>query len=123
MNNGRSIDGFPASYVHIGNGSFLGIAVSDLLLLVMMGIGIFITQFTPTGNRIYALGGNETVVRQEGINVDGLKLFVRSEEHTSELQSRQYLVCRLLLEKKNKILYNIHHSRTQKMTEILKKMN
>src|SRR3712207_7546700 len=31
----------------------------------------------------------------------------RSEEHTSELQSRQYLVCRLLLEKKNtlKLLY------------------
>src|SRR3712207_7053615 len=31
----------------------------------------------------------------------------RSEEHTSELQSRQYLVCRLLLEKKKKI-YIIH---------------
>src|SRR3712207_7277030 len=30
------------------------------------------------------------------------KLGVRSEEHTSELQSRQYLVCRLLLEKKKK---------------------
>src|SRR3712207_6855928 len=29
----------------------------------------------------------------------------RSEEHTSELQSRQYLVCRLLLEKKKKIIY------------------
>src|SRR5947209_13097501 len=29
-------------------------------------------------------------------------LFPRSEEHTSELQSRQYLVCRLLLEKKKK---------------------
>src|SRR3712207_6857926 len=28
----------------------------------------------------------------------------RSEEHTSELQSRQYLVCRLLLEKKTKAL-------------------
>src|SRR3712207_7866482 len=28
-------------------------------------------------------------------------LSTRSEEHTSELQSRQYLVCRLLLEKKN----------------------
>src|SRR3712207_8581580 len=28
----------------------------------------------------------------------------RSEEHTSELQSRQYLVCRLLLEKKNKLI-------------------
>src|SRR3712207_8899310 len=31
----------------------------------------------------------------------------RSEEHTSELQSRQYLVCRLLLEKKN-----IHSTRS-----------
>src|SRR3712207_7804486 len=29
----------------------------------------------------------------------------RSEEHTSELQSRQYLVCRLLLEKKKKKTY------------------
>src|SRR3712207_7342202 len=29
---------------------------------------------------------------------------LRSEEHTSELQSRQYLVCRLLLEKKKKAL-------------------
>src|SRR3712207_6848333 len=30
-----------------------------------------------------------------------LIVLARSEEHTSELQSRQYLVCRLLLEKKN----------------------
>src|SRR3712207_7213453 len=30
----------------------------------------------------------------------------RSEEHTSELQSRQYLVCRLLLEKKKKTQHN-----------------
>src|SRR3712207_6916683 len=34
----------------------------------------------------------------------------RSEEHTSELQSRQYLVCRLLLEKK-KTNMNMHPSR------------
>src|SRR3712207_7699358 len=33
---------------------------------------------------------------------DGAQTPVRSEEHTSELQSRQYLVCRLLLEKKKK---------------------
>src|SRR3712207_7592896 len=30
---------------------------------------------------------------------EGKECFARSEEHTSELQSRQYLVCRLLLEK------------------------
>src|SRR5215203_7443823 len=35
----------------------------------------------------------------------------RSEEHTSELQSRQYLVCRLLLEKKKK---NKKHNNTKK---------
>src|SRR3712207_8013924 len=32
----------------------------------------------------------------------------RSEEHTSELQSRQYLVCRLLLEKKNHSVHTFH---------------
>src|SRR3712207_7226671 len=34
---------------------------------------------------------------------EGILTVIRSEEHTSELQSRQYLVCRLLLEKKKKI--------------------
>src|SRR5438445_1818612 len=36
----------------------------------------------------------------------------RSEEHTSELQSRQYLVCRLLLEKKKKGRQQRHLSRS-----------
>src|SRR3712207_8982515 len=34
----------------------------------------------------------------------------RSEEHTSELQSRQYLVCRLLLEKNQDLLVTRRHS-------------
>src|SRR3712207_8544306 len=34
-----------------------------------------------------------------------IALMARSEEHTSELQSRQYLVCRLLLEKKITLLH------------------
>src|SRR3712207_8985935 len=37
----------------------------------------------------------------------------RSEEHTSELQSRQYLVCRLLLEKKKKYTHHTHSLLTQ----------
>src|SRR5687768_17996671 len=36
------------------------------------------------------------------IEIETLKRPIRSEEHTSELQSRLHLVCRLLLEKKNK---------------------
>src|SRR3712207_7338630 len=38
---------------------------------------------------------------------------VRSEEHTSELQSRQYLVCRLLLEKKKIYTTQPLHSHTR----------
>src|SRR3712207_8456145 len=38
---------------------------------------------------------------------DGPRYVSRSEEHTSELQSRQYLVCRLLLEKKKITRYLI----------------
>src|SRR3712207_7918401 len=42
---------------------------------------------------------------------DILKAKQRSEEHTSELQSRQYLVCRLLLEKKKHKQFTSLHSR------------
>src|SRR3712207_8894381 len=41
-----------------------------------------------------------------GLGAADLEAVVRSEEHTSELQSRQYLVCRLLLEKKKNIVSN-----------------
>src|SRR3712207_8482362 len=48
-------------------------------------------------------------------NIDPFDLFdisePRSEEHTSELQSRQYLVCRLLLEKKKKLHHEMQPSR------------
>src|SRR5258707_9575347 len=47
------------------------------------------------------------------LNIRALMGTVRSEEHTSELQSRQYLVCRLLLEKKQK---HICYSATELIT-------
>src|SRR3712207_7837921 len=43
-----------------------------------------------------------SLLRRSGhFTAEVLQARLRSEEHTSELQSRQYLVCRLLLEKKN----------------------
>src|SRR3712207_7383204 len=44
----------------------------------------------------------DKILLKESINHAKNELNKRSEEHTSELQSRQYLVCRLLLEKKKK---------------------
>src|SRR3712207_7822412 len=49
-----------------------------------------------------------TILKECIENILKLRL-ARSEEHTSELQSRQYLVCRLLLEKKNNYIQNFFH--------------
>src|SRR3989442_7537871 len=45
---------------------------------------------------------NFLLLDQLGDALDGFRHIIRSEEHTSELQSRPHLVCRLLLEKKNR---------------------
>src|SRR3712207_7612290 len=62
------------------------------------------------GPRLRLGGGDRSIVgcfelgqwdvAKRGVQSGGVPPFHRSEEHTSELQSRQYLVCRLLLEKK-----------------------
>src|SRR3712207_8194246 len=51
----------------------------------------------PIGNDPYGIPGDDRERLPTGWRTGSR---VRSEEHTSELQSRQYLVCRLLLEKK-----------------------
>src|SRR3712207_8864739 len=63
-------------------------------------------RLTPAGSAYEQYAGTcagrlpyRTSACQERLGAGGT---TRSEEHTSELQSRQYLVCRLLLEKKNK---------------------
>src|SRR3712207_6898964 len=53
------------------------------------------------------------VPRASAASGGGCSPELRSEEHTSELQSRQYLVCRLLLEKKKITPYHIYHKQRQ----------
>src|SRR3712207_8898532 len=58
----------------------------------------------PTRDTVFALDDELYIVCAEA-DAEAIQAFIgpelnRSEEHTSELQSRQYLVCRLLLEKK-----------------------
>src|SRR5947209_13652502 len=57
-----------------------------------------VNHFVITGARVF---DGEDVLGVVDVEVADGRI-VRSEEHTSELQSRQYLVCRLLLEKKKK---------------------
>src|SRR3712207_9463985 len=52
--------------------------------------------------RVHRWAGSSSTSGSSGSSLALYRTDPRSEEHTSELQSRQYLVCRLLLEKKKK---------------------
>src|SRR2546429_1676499 len=56
---------------------------------------------------IFSGKGSCSTKRRSRLLVSGPKVSRRSEEHTSELQSRLHLVCRLLLEKKKQALTDI----------------
>src|SRR2546422_6117477 len=64
-------------------------------------------QMKTHGRRSRLTDKGEPYARER--NAVGIRLSFRSEEHTSELQSRLHLVCRLLLEKKK----NAHRSPTR----------
>src|SRR2546422_7917942 len=67
-------------------------------------------QIHPRTTRLEAVAAREAEPARPG--GAGPRAGDRSEEHTSELQSRLHLVCRLLLEKKNKRRVTSQHSRT-----------
>src|SRR3712207_7614455 len=75
---------------------------------------LFRSVLTLTGNKARAIAaardaGLPVLASTEpSADLDTLLAAARSEEHTSELQSRQYLVCRLLLEKKNTVIFRSH---------------
>src|SRR3712207_8058774 len=72
---------------------FRSLAVTDLLAQVV-ALSAAVTAA--------ALGAGDWALVAQQLTQGVVVLAGRSEEHTSELQSRQYLVCRLLLGKKNK---------------------
>src|SRR3712207_7623332 len=68
--------------------------VADVVQLPAAGLAHRDDRQTAGSRRLRLLGDGQRQARGQYGGGD-----VRSEEHTSELQSRQYLVCRLLLEK------------------------
>src|SRR3712207_8071786 len=81
---------FPYTTLFRSTSSQARLVASQLLNLVMFGMSLIAALGT-------AFLAGPTL---SGEVESGISLTMRSEEHTSELQSRQYLVCRLLLEKK-----------------------
>src|SRR3712207_8118537 len=69
-----------------------GVGLAAVQLAKRRGATVIAVCSASKAADVMAQGADQTVDRGADL--------VRSEEHTSELQSRQYLVCRLLLEKK-----------------------
>src|SRR3712207_8420521 len=69
-------------------------SVALVLLLPLVAL-----TWRALGSGVFLVSVRKPVVIQ-ALKLTTVTSLVRSEEHTSELQSRQYLVCRLLLEKK-----------------------
>src|SRR5207249_10272150 len=104
-----------AAYAQVG-----GASRTSLLLFVVISSLFFFFFKHPATTEIYTLSLHDAlpicglpllgalseapeIAAREG--VDHLYVALRSEEHTSELQSRFDLVCRLLLEKKKKLAF------------------
>src|SRR5690348_1320069 len=67
--------------------------------------GDFLAEFAGFGEHFRLIDGKNAAIAHDDFSADDDRFDVaafRSEEHTSELQSPVHLVCRLLLEKKNK---------------------
>src|SRR3546814_8799730 len=64
-----------------------GIPIPVLILLAVVVVMTFIARFTTFGRYVFAMGGNPEAAALSGINVKRTTVRIRSEEHTSELQS------------------------------------
>src|SRR5207302_4417919 len=86
---------------------FSTLSLHDALPISVLGIGP--EPQLPQLSELVPVGGEDEVARvADVVEEDGeraLRRLARSEEHTSELQSRENLVCHLLLEKKKKKNY------------------
>src|SRR5205809_4632561 len=80
----------------------------------------YTTLFRSRGRQAQAAARRRSDLR--GVDRERVRTRERSEEHTSELQSRLHLVCRLLLEKKknNRIIQRIKRNIFNSYTSIIK---
>lgn len=76
LNGGGSLGGFPDSYVFMGNGTVLGIPISNYITFLFCIVSVLIMGKTRLGTHIYALGGNDQVVKQQGISTTKINYFV-----------------------------------------------
>jgi ribose transport system permease protein len=76
MTNGVQISNYPLWFDELATARYFGIsACTAALIVVFIAAGVYLSR-RPGGRQIYAVGGNETVARLAGINVNRVKLKV-----------------------------------------------
>lgn len=62
-----------SSYLTLGTGHLIGLPVSVVLFIVVLIVGLGTERVTPTGRKIYAIGGNLEAARLSGLRVDRIR--------------------------------------------------
>ncbi len=83
LSKGRPVSGLSDSFNFIGGGTFLGIPIPIIILIVVFALSHILLNNTVLGRYIYAVGGNENAARAAGIQVNKVKMAV-------------YMICGLL---------------------------
>src|SRR5215208_2998359 len=120
---------YPIYHNNMSESEFATLAAKLLICLIFTGRLSFFFFYDSATTEIYTLSLHDALPISMATETIKLKNYMtataapykearvsRSEEHTSELQSRGQLVCRLLLEKKKKPTYRHSHSIKKKQT-------
>lgn len=63
-------------FLQLGSGSWFGLPVPIVLMVIVAAAGLLLALRTPFGRRVYAVGGNERAAELSGVNVKAIKLWV-----------------------------------------------
>lgn len=73
---GVAITDIPSSIGVLGRGVYFGVPVPFMILIVMLALAMFVTQKTPFGRYMYAIGNNNAAARMLGVRVNRVRVLI-----------------------------------------------
>ena len=74
LNNGAAVYNLPDSFKALGRGYIGFLPIQVIIMILVVAVSAIILNRTVFGRRVYAIGGNQTVARLSGINVNRYKI-------------------------------------------------
>ena len=73
---GVAVTDIPATLSVLGRGVYLGVPVPFMIMLLMLAVAMFLTQMTPFGRYMYAIGNNPAAARMLGVRVNRVRVLI-----------------------------------------------